>query len=390
MNATPPSVNLTKPRISIIDVARGLIMIIMTLDHVRDFLMIPGAAPLDIQATTPLLFFTRWITHFCAPTFLFLSGISAFLAGQKRSLPELSLFLLTRGFWLILSDMIIISLIFTFDPGYHVLVLEVLWAIGAGMVILSALVWLPVPVVMLIGLLILFGHDLAGYLTIKSPLITLLFTARASVFSLGSMRSIVELYAVLPWSAVLFLGYGFGKVYTDKINALRRRKLLLWMGITLCLMFVALRFVNRYGDPAAWQVQVDTIHTLLAFLNTSKQPPSLLYLAMTLGPLLLLLSFAERSSGRFSAICKVYGSVPYFYFMLHLITIRIINVLLVWIEGFPFKFNGHPLVWQAEGFGFRLGTIYLIWVFVLVLLYFPCKWYGNYKQTHNYSWLSYI
>ena len=287
----------TKKRIESIDIARGIIMIIMTLDHVRDFLMLPGPSPLDIQSTSVILFFTRWVTHFCAPTFLFLSGVSAFLAGQKRSRRQLSLFLLSRGIWLILSDLLIISMIFTFDPGHHVLVLEVLWAIGAGMIILSALIWLPLPVIAGIGLLIFFGHNLLDYFNSNSKLIDILFTARASVTPLGGNRSVFELYAVLPWSSVMFMGYAFGALFNSKFNIQNRKRILMSAGIALCVLFLIVRLINHYGDPAPWSVQRNAAHTLLSFLNTTKQTPSLLFLTMTLGPVMLCDPIEKRAIG---------------------------------------------------------------------------------------------
>jgi len=378
-----------RARIFSIDTVRGLIMIIMTLDHVRDFLMVPGPSPLAMKTTTVILFFTRWITHFCAPTFVFLSGVSVFLAGQKRSRRQLSLFLLKRGLWLIASDLLIISLIFTFDPTYHILVLEVLWAIGAGMIILSVLIYAPMPVIAAIGIVILFGHNLLDNVT-PTPLMTVLFSAVASVIPTGTNRAIVELYAILPWSAPMFLGYVFGTLYADKFDPTRRRQLLTWLGIAFCVLFIILRLANGYGDQSPWHTQQNAAHTFLSFLNVSKQPPSLLYFSVTLGPILLLLAFTEHFQNRFSTICRAYGNVPYFYFIVHLCTIRVINILLIIIQGLPIKFTGFPLVWQADGFGYPLWAIYLFWLLVVAILYLPCKWYGNYKRTHTQWWLSYL
>jgi uncharacterized membrane protein len=385
----------TRSRIQSIDTVRGFIMIIMTLDHTRDFLMVSGPPPLDIKTTTVILFFTRWITHFCAPTFVLLTGVSAYLAGQKRSRKQLSLFLLKRGLWLILSDLLIISLLFTFDPGYHLMVLEVLTAIGAGMIILSALIYAPTPVIAAMGLVILFGHNLLDNVVISpgtttGSLFTLLFSAKGSVFPIFFNRTIVQLYALLPWSAPLFIGYAFGTLYTGTFDAERRRKILLRAGIAFCLLFIVLRFINHYGDQNPWQQQQDGKYTFLSFLNASKQPPSLSYFSMTLGPILILLALTERSQNFFGSICKTYGTAPYFYFIVHLCTIRLINVLLVAAQGIPFKFTGYPLVWQAEGFGYPLWAIYLFWMAIVAILYLPCKWYGQYKKTHSNWWLSYI
>ncbi len=384
-----------KQRIHSIDIIRGLIMVIMTLDHTRDFLHFPGPSPLNMQTTTVVLFFTRWITHFCAPTFVFLSGVSAFLAGQRRTKKELSRFLLTRGLWLILSDMLIISLLFSFDLQYHMLVLEVLWAIGAGMIILALLIHTPRAVIATIALLILFGHDLLNYLPpagtgIGGSLRTIFLSAAGSVMPLSATRTVAELYSILPWGCVLWLGYVFGKIYQTGADAQRRQRVLLITGLSLIGLFIVLRFINHYGDINPWSMQRNAAHTLLSFLNATKQVPSLLFFSMTLGPVLILLAFAEKLNNSITAFFEVYGNVPYIYFIGHLTLLRIMNVVLIALKGLPFKSDGNPFVWQALGFGFPLWTVYLFWLFVVLALYFPCKWYGNYKRTHRQWWLSYL
>lgn len=360
-----------KQRIHSIDIVRGLIMVIMTLDHVRDFLHYP-TSPLNLKTTTTLLFFTRWITHFCAPTFVFLAGVSAVLAGQRRSKEQLSAFLIKRGAWLILSDLLIITFIFTFDPGYHVLVLEVLAATGVGMLILSLLIWTPNWLIAAIGFAILLGHNLLPH------------EQGLAIFNLTPQRTIYRLYSFIPWTGILLLGYIAGQMYRTGFDAKRRQRILLITGISTIAVFLILRTINSYGDPSPWSTEQ---HPLLSFLNTTKQPPSLLFATMTLGPILLLLSLAENSKNNFF---RVFGNVPYFYFILHLLAIRILNLILIAAANKPFKFEGYPLVWQAENFGVPLWTVYLIWLSLILLLYFPCRWYMNYKKSHNNWWLSYI
>ncbi|MBS1526051.1 MAG: DUF1624 domain-containing protein [Bacteroidetes bacterium] len=384
-----------KQRIHSIDIIRGLIMVIMTLDHSRDFLNYPGPSPLNMQTTTVILFFTRWITHYCAPTFVFLSGVSAFLAGQRRTKQELRRFLLTRGAWLILSDVLIISFLFSFDLQYHLLVLEVLWAIGFGMIILALLIGAPRAVIGAIALLILFGHNALDYLPpagngAGGTLRTIFLSAAGSVMPLGAGRSVAELYSVLPWACLLLLGYVFGKLYQTGADAGRRHKVLLVSGFSFIGLFILLRFINHYGDPAPWSVQRNAAHTLLSFLNTTKQVPSLLFVSMTLGPVMLLLAWGEKFNNRLTAFFEVYGNVPYFYFIGHLCLLRLMNVLLIALKGLPFKSDGNPFVWQALGFGFPLWAVYLFWLFVVAAMYFPCKWYGTYKRTHQRWWLSYV
>lgn len=387
--------NLSKKRIHSIDIVRGLIMIIMTLDHVRDFLHYPGPSPVNMQTTTVVLFFTRWITHFCAPTFVFLAGVSACLAGQSRTKKELSAMLLKRGAWLILSDLLIISLLFSFDLGYHILVLEVLWATGFGMILLALLLRAPLAVIAGIGLAIILGHNLLDGVqvpqqTAGGTLLTIFLTAIGSVFPLSGNRMVVELYAVLPWSAMLFLGYGFGALYRKGYDATRRRKVLLLSGLAFVVLFIVLRALNIYGDPRPWTFQRNAAHTLLSFLNATKQPPSLLYVAMTLGPVLMLLSFTEHAEGWFSRICRVYGGVPYFYFIVHLCLIRVLHMVLILGKGLPFQRTDDPLVWQAVGFGIPLWAVYIFWILVVAMLYWPCRWYGQYKRGNASWWLAYV
>ena len=370
-----------KTRINSIDIVRGLIMIIMTLDHTRDFLH-PGPSPTSMQTTTVLLFFTRWITHFCAPTFVFLAGVSTVLAGQRRTVAELRMFLLKRGLWLIISDMLLIGFIFTFDPGYHTLIVEVLSVTGIGMILLALLLWAPKPLIAAIGLIILVGH----------PYLPLPFLTNAiTIFPLGSKYQIFEFYPMLPWASMVLLGYVFGQLYKTDYPAEKRRKTLIITGAIACVLFVAIRFMNNFGDPAPWAVQRNAAHTLLSFLNATKQAPSLLFFLMTLGPVMIFLAIAEKMKGRFADICRVYGNVPYFYFIVHLSLIRAINILLIAFAGLPFKSDGNPLVWQAVNFvGIPLWAVYPLWLFVAALLYFPCKWFGEYKRSQAKWWLSYL
>lgn len=370
-------------------------MIIMTLDHTRDFLNSPGS-PLNMQTTTVILFFTRWITHFCAPTFAFLSGVSVYLAAQKRTGPELRRFLLTRGAWLILSDMLLVTFLFTFDPLYHLIVLEVLSAIGFGMILLALLSRARTSIIAAIGVIIVFGHNLLNYVTLpQTGLEGYLNTMFLSAFGgasipLGGTRAIIQLYAFLPWSGAVLLGYVFGALYRTGYDSKKRQAILLYVGITSCLLFIILRSLNGYGDQSHWSVQRNFAHTLLSFLNASKQPPSLLFFLMTLGPVLILLSVIEKYGNRFTAICRVYGNVPYFYFIIHICLLRAFNLALIFITGLPYKSDGNPLVWQAAGYGFPLWVVYPFWILVVFLLYLPCQWYGKYKRSHQQWWLSYI
>jgi uncharacterized membrane protein len=350
-----------------------------------------------MATTTVILFFTRWVTHFCAPTFVLLSGVSAWLAGLKRTPAALTGFLLKRGLWLVISDSLAVTFLFTFDIRYHVFVLEVLWAIGCGMILLGLLIRLRVPLLWIggIGGVLVFGHNLLDYFALPSSgatgnLLTLALTGRGAVIPLFGDRIIVLLYSALPWGGVLLTGYALGSLYSPGYAAERRRRVLLMMGAGLVALFVLLRWVNKYGDPAPFSAQRNAAHTLLSFLNATKQPPSLVYLSMTLGPVLILLALIERTANRFTAFCAVYGNVPYAYFLAHLCLIRVMNIGLIFCSGLPFTSDGSPLVWQAKGFGYPLWMVYAYWLFVVAVLYLPCKWYGGYKKTHRQWWLSYV
>ncbi|HMH23671.1 MAG TPA: heparan-alpha-glucosaminide N-acetyltransferase domain-containing protein [Puia sp.] len=399
MDLTQPQ----KQRIQSIDTLRGLIMIIMALDHCRDFLHFQGKeyAPTNMATTTVILFFTRWITHYCAPVFVFLSGVSAYLAGLRRSKAELSKFLLTRGLWLILTDVLVITFIFTLNPGYNVIVLEVLWATGFSMILLALLIHTPLWVTACVGCLFFFGHNLLDYLHLPktgpaNTTLTFLLTAFGMI-PVGSKHMIAVLYASLPWASAMLLGYVFGSLYRPGTDPRRRKQVLIVAGLALTTLFIVLRWLNAYGNPVPWSVQRNAAHTLLSFLNATKQPPSLTYLSMTLGPALILLSLLEGiNTGvggvkrRLAVICRVYGSVPYFYFVVHLCLIRVINIVLILVFGIDMRSNGSPLVWQAPGFGIPLWAVYLTWVLVVISLYWPCKWFGDYKRANRRWWLSYL
>jgi uncharacterized membrane protein len=384
-----------KERINSIDIVRGLIMVIMTLDHSRDFLHFGGNPPLDLQSTTPILFFTRWITHFCAPTFVFLGGVSAYLAGQRRTTKELSVFLFKRGAWLILSDIVIISLIFSFDLQYHMLVLEVLWATGFSMIILASLVRAPLKVLGAIAAILIFGHDLLNYIQLPNNgfpavLSKLFLSARGVFIPLSPTRAIIVLYAVLPWTGALLMGYIFGSLYRAGYDPVKRKAILRVSGVIAIALFITLRLINHYGDSAPWSPNKNGIFTFLSFINATKQSPSLDFLLMTLGPILVLLSYVEKGAGPLLNFFRVYGNVPYFYFILHLSVLRIFNILLALLMGFPLESDGSPIVWQVKGFGITLWAVYVVWFAVVLMLYYPCRWYGKHKQTHLNWWLSYI
>ncbi|MEP7255783.1 MAG: heparan-alpha-glucosaminide N-acetyltransferase domain-containing protein [Ferruginibacter sp.] len=394
-------------RIKSIDVLRGLVMVIMALDHVRDFfykinLETAGAAatgPTDLETTYPMLFFTRWITHFCAPIFVFLAGSSIYLMSRKKTKNELSMFLIKRGFWLVIVEVVIITLSWTFNPLYNLLILQVIWAIGVSMILLGILVQLPYKVIFAIGFIIVFGHNLLDYPSISSGLkgsvlADFLYFSNFSVHPIFKDHFIIIIYSFLPWTGVMLLGYCFGKLYTPGTDPAWRRKKLIQLGLGLLILFVLLRFSNLYGDPVAWTTQHrGPVYTFLSFLNVNKYPPSLLFLCVTIGTGILFLAFIEKVQNRFTAVMNIYGRVPMFYYILHFYLIHTLVVIVFYLQGFGNKdivTPNVPFLFRPQAFGFNLWGVYVVWAFVVIVLYPLCKKYNAYKSTHQKWWLSYL
>lgn len=398
---------LTKNRIQSIDVLRGLVMVIMALDHIRDFLykadMTKAADaamdPTNLQTTFPLLFFTRWITHFCAPVFVFLAGGSIYLMCQRKTKKELSGFLIKRGIWLVVVELVIITFGWTFNPLFNLLILQVIWAIGVSMVLLGLLIHLPYKVIFAIGLIIVAGHNVMDFPSISaglkgSVLSDLIYFSNFSVHSFNPTHYYIIVYSFLPWTGVMLLGFCFGKLYEKSVDELYRRKMLLRIGSAAVVFFFILRFTNWYGDPTPWSVQArGPVYTVLSFFNVNKYPPSLLYLCMTLGPGILFLALIEKIQNRFTSVMNVYGRVPMLYYILHFYIIHLIVVVVFFAQGFGTKDivpQGAPFFFKPNGLGFGLWGIYAVWAFVVILLYPICKKYNAYKSRHQKWWLSYL
>lgn len=390
-----------KQRIVSIDLLRGTVMLIMAIDHVRDYFHVTAftADPTDLAVTTPALFFTRWITHFCAPTFVFLSGTSAFLAAQRKSLHQGSVFLLKRGAWLIIVEIAVITLALTFNPLYNLLVFQVIWAIGWSMIILALLIHAPVRIIALIGFVLVFGHNALDFIHLPqkgaaSIWWKLAFTSPGAIIPLNTTHFILDAYAVLPWTGIMLLGYSFGTVYTTEQGVERRKKRIMMLGAGVIVLFFILRLVNRYGDPAPWSVQKTALFTGLSFLNVTKYPVSLMYTCMTIGPALIALSLLERSQqGWVSRIISVYGRVPFFYYVCHFYLIRVLNIIVFFAMGYGVKDivdPNLPFLFRPMKFGFGLAGVYAVWLLVILILYRPCRWFDRYRSTHNQWWLSYL
>jgi len=389
---------LLSRRVLSIDILRGLVMVIMALDHTRDFFHIGAMTsnPLNPETTTGLLFFTRWITHFCAPTFVFLSGLSAYLSAQKKTPSRASSFLFKRGLWLIIVEILIVTLGLTFNPFYNFIILQVIWVIGFSMILLAIFSRLSYKFVLIAGLILVFGHNIFDFLPtpkneVAAVIIKILFTAYGTVLPFGANHFIGVFYAILPWTGIMFLGYAAGKWFSKDYNPGKRRRNLINYGSVALILFVALRLLNVYGDPAPRAEFHDVFKNLLSFFNVSKYPPSLQYSCITMGAALLFLAVTESARNKFSRVLAAYGSVPFFYYIIHFYLLHTILIILFFLEGNTTKeIVQVPFYFRPVKFGYELWIVYLIWIFVVCLLYYPSKWFKKYKSTHKYWWLSYV
>lgn len=374
-------------------------MVIMVLDHVRDYFHADAFLydPLDLSKTSVLLYFTRWITHFCAPVFVFLAGTSAFMVGRKRGIPELSRFLLKRGLWLVFLELTVVNFGWFFNLKMPFIGFLVIWAIGMGMVVLSLLVRLPMRAILAIGLVLVFGHNLLDDFHVEGNSFGAVLWSvlhEPNFLQFGS-RNMFTAYPLIPWVGTIALGYCFGALYTDKFTMQHRKRILVYLGGGAILLFVVLRLTNFYGEPIPWSTQATPVFTVLSFLNTTKYPPSLLYLLMTLGPAMLFLNFAEREHSRITKKVIVFGRVPMFFYLLHIYIVHAIAVIAAVATGFPASTMIFD-IWvtmspELVGYGFGLATVYLVWVAVIVILYPLCRMYERYKSMNRGRvWLSYL
>lgn len=388
-------------RIESIDLLRGIVIIIMALDHVRDYFHADYFYydPTDMTKTNAAVFFTRWITHFCAPVFVFLAGTSAFLVGERKTKNELAGFLLKRGLWLLLLETVVINFAWSFNPSYPFFRLQVIGTLGVCMMIMSALIYLPSKIILVMGLLILFGHNLLDNIqvtgnSLKDFLWALLHQRKR--FSFGR-KLIVTGYPVLPWLGIMALGFCFGTLYKKGMDEVIRRKYLQIIGSVATGVFFVIRATNFYGDMAPWSSQKSFILTICSFLNVTKYPPSLLYALMTLGPALIVLAMLEKPLNWWGEIIIPVGRVPLFFYILHLFLLHGLAVVAVVLSGRPWtdmisitNINAKDSPW-LQGYGFSLAGTYLVWIVVVLLLYPLCKWYDQYKTNHKEKWwLSYL
>jgi uncharacterized membrane protein len=372
-------------------------MVIMALDHVRDLLHTTSISqqPTDLNTTSPVLFFTRWITHLCAPTFVFLSGSSAFLSMKKTNeIHTTRKFLLTRGLWLIILEFTFINFGMMFDIHFNILLFGVIATIGFGFLILALLLRCSVNTILIIGLAILFLHNLtplvpAGETTLWKKLLMPLFSPGAFPFSDG--RLFVNGYPPIPWLGIMLVGFAFGHIFTMETE--KQLSFFVKAGISSIGLFIVLRFINIYGDSFPWSTQKSNLFTFLSFINVTKYPPSLDFCLLFLGILFLILYALHGRKNKGTELVAVYGQVPLFYFLVHWYIIHPIMFIMVFLQGFSsddmvFGFNfGRP----KSGSGIPLWGVYLVWIAIVALMYPLCKWYGQYKENNKKKkWLRYI
>lgn len=373
-------------------------MVVMALDHTRDYFhfgAIHGTGPLDFATTTPALFLTRWITHFCAPVFSFLAGTGVFISASRgKSKRDLSWFLVTRGLWLILLELTVITWFgWNFVIDLKACFLGTLWALGTAMIFLAVLIHVPLWLATTVAVALITTHNAFDGIKPESwgAFATLWKVLHAGgTFDLGPKVSVLAFYPVLPWLGVMTAGYAFGSLLTGE-PAVRRQRFL-HLGLALISAFLVLRLSNLYGDPRPWKTQSTPVFTVLSVLNCEKYPPSLCYLLMTLGPALVLLSWFERGTPALLKPILVYGRVPMFYYLLHIPLIHAVAVIVerLRLGHAEWLFIGSEPVKPPPEAGFGLPVVYLVWIAIVVSLYPACRWFADLKRRRRDVWLSYF
>ena len=370
-------------------------MVIMALDHTRDYFHFSANYfdPADPVHSSLPVFFTRWITHFCAPGFSFLAGLSAFMAGRKKTKAQLSGFLFKRGLWLVFIELTIVNFAWYFDVQFRSFGLLVIWALGVSMIALAALIHLPRKLILVFSIVLIFGHNLLD--SIHNNSFGWSIIHQQYYYQLTPNTGLMVGYPLIPWIAVMSLGYYFGAFYSTSYDSHKRKKIFNTIGISSIVLFLILRFSNVYGDPMPWHSFDTFSKDVILFLNPAKYPPSLDYLLMTLGGLFLFLGNAEKLKGGIVNFFSVFGRVPFFYYILHLYLIHLLAMLFAQLSGFGWHLFILPgwigFVPAMKGYGFSLWVVYLVWIGIIFLLYPLCKKFDAYKQSHKQKWwLSYL
>lgn len=409
---SPLAPSAGQKRLDAIDAVRGAVMVLMLLDHTRDFTHATGfqGDPLNPATTTPLLYLTRWITHLCAPTFVFLAGLGAGLMRLRgKPIPELARFLWTRGLWLVILEFTVVRLLITFNVHPSMLgFLQVIWAIGAGMIVLSALVRLPSRAVLALGAVIVAGHNLLDAVQVQpwmgpdTPVPSALgklwmVLHQGGVFPIAGFPSpiLLAMYPLLPWIGVIAMGYGFSEIYGWPAE--RRRRLLIGLGVGMAAAFLILRYANGYGDPLHWSPQGDAVKTAMSFFNVQKYGPSLLFVLVTLVPAMLALGLLDgrRLGSGLGGVLVTFGRVPLFFYGLQWLSAHVSGIVVAAIQGkslAPFFMNFVQIFMlpQPPDIGGPLWVTYVCWIVGTVVLYFPCRWFARVKATRREWWLSYL
>lgn len=397
--------SLTKNRIESIDILRGIVMVIMALDHVRDYFHVTAntADPLDVVNLNIPLYFTRWVTHFCAPIFVFLSGTSIYLQSLQKPKKELGIFVIKRGLWLIFVEWTIVAFAWTFNPYFNIFPFQVIWAIGISMVLLGLLLLINTPykAILTIGALIVLGHNALDFVEANTVFKAnfwwdLFHSGSFKFYTISGNSTALLVYPFLPWTGLMLLGYCIGKLFESNISVKQRAKKLRVGGILLLLFFIVVRFTNLYGDPIDWASQPTFIQTFLSFIKINKYPPSLMFMCITIGSGMIALSYLENVKNKFTVVMRTYGRTAFFYYILHLYLIHLIAVAFYFIHGNTMSEvwnigKNFPFLFVVPGQGENLIVVYTIWIAVVITLYPVCKWYDNYKTKHKEKWwLSYL
>lgn len=377
-------------RLDAIDLLRGLVIVLMVLDHVRDFVHATAFEfdPTDLRQTNPLLFMTRWVTHLCAPTFVFLSGVSIFMQ-RANGKAELSKFLLTRGLWLVVLEFTVVS--FGINWGPPLAFLQVIWAIGVSMMLMAAVVRLPAKAVLALGAAIVIGHQWVASLVNPADLgaWAMPWFMAMQPGPAGFMRGFIP-YPVIPWFGIMCVGYGLGFIFRQEPE--ERRRNVLALALSLLAAFVVLRAINGYGNGFPWAVQSDPIMTLLSFINVTKYPPSLMYALLTLGVSMLLFLVLDKLAAPLQRFLLAFGRTAMFTYIVHLYVVHALALIVGAIGGIPSSYYMDFLARFAGGpsQGFSLPVVYAVWLTTLLLLYPISAWFAGVKRRRRDWWLSYI
>ena len=384
----------SRSRLDSIDLMRGIVIVLMALDHTKDFIAPPPFDPLGADVTNLAAYLTRWITHSCAPTFCFLMGIGAYLAGQGKTKSELSSFLFFRGLWLVFLEMTVIKLGLQLNFSFELIMALVFWSLGWSLVFLSVLVFLPSRIVGAIGVVMILFHNLLDGIRpeIFGPLRPLwLILHERGMIVLTARSNFLVIYPLIPWVGVAAAGFGFGEL--TKWKPARRQNVMIVLGLCLFAVFVILRTIDVYGDPLKWSLKTSALRTGFSFFNCQKNPPSLLFLLMTLGPMLMLLALLERPllPVPISRILITFGRVPLFFFATHLYLIQVVAFVAAAARHFLAGGVELPAGKAPAEVTANLPTVYFWFVVVLVIMYFPCRWFAGIKARHrDVWWLSYL